>query len=693
MTLHRGIRIGFTAFSIGVPAATAAAAQDCPTGSGASTFFQRLSTLCAAAPAGAAAATPEAAAVLRYCADQTLPDFAAADENTRQDLLERAAAELLVPAPHLGPRERAVSERALPALLTHVSSSSLGEQASSGPIGTLLAGELLTVLCEDPELNTLFQTTCAGTAPTTLDAIRSRYLVDLAGLALRATQRDPSDSRSREFAVVAATLSTLARGASARTLAATLVGETDCAPGPGVPASGPAHADVALGGTLLFALIRDGVPPSDATYHATVVERLLREHGKLGSHGMSPERVRAVRAAVEELRALELLGQHPPAAPPADLEGPWLRLVRLAHLLDGIVSDRPSVVSPETTALVTALARRDVPKATEASLALTGTALGLDERARSVLAVAARVVSARDEQEAKRALASLFAPAWVGGLILDANGGVPVLSSGEFRVDANGTLGYEADHFGGWLAGANSSYFADLGQRELLEAEVNLEAAGWYNFQAPTEPFGLSLGLGLGLDQYLSQLTVLDATGTTDDETSRVFRGNVELGFWKYLSPTLLLRMKGQAGLHQEQYSQEFIVAAGGDAGGTAQELSATSGNYRAGGLLSWRAVEGVLRTSLLARGSFLTLTRSQTNFVYDFSGGLSFDEQNALSSARRLGLLVRLMADFELLEVANLIRPGVYAQLQHVRLDDGQTVVAYNVPSFGIGLRSYLPY
>jgi hypothetical protein len=440
---------------------------------------------------------------------------------------------------------------------------------------------------------------------------------------------------------------------------------------------------------------RFAVAQPTADTAALLVERSLRDAGALTpSEAMSPLRVAESKKLAEAAQQFEAMRQQLRAISPSDRAA---RLSRFSLSALAVVEHAISIATnaqyrlPSSVgSVLQLLIDGDSNRALSALFALLAPGPEPSPVAREAFELGAKLATVRNQEELDRLVDELLLPPWLGGLILDANAGVPLLGSSEFQVDVGGTAGWEAQRWGFWLTFQRNAYFTELGGREFVEAQFHFAGQGWFNFHELEEPFGVSIGADVGVDQFLSDLTVLDATGTVSQELSQVFRGNAMGAVWLRPSHNLVWRTQLGLGLHSEDYSQDLVVAYGPDAGVVSQSQRGTSGDYRVRSLVTWRFWPRILRLGLQGRATYFQLNRTEALLTYDLED--TFVNQNTVTKVARLQAAGRLMLDVEALEIGNWVRPGAYADLEYLRTTDGTDTVALLVPSFGLGLRSHLP-
>jgi hypothetical protein len=411
--------------------------------------------------------------------------------------------------------------------------------------------------------------------------------------------------------------------------------------------------------------------------------------GALAADSLSPTRQTALDALVDLLWQHEQVRQRMASEDATTLRQSFPQLaaitIGIVEQAMTLVTDQPYQLPTEVLALVQALAEGDLERGLDAALALLA-----EERApaavRKALVAGTQLAAAQTQAEAQQIIRDLILPPWLGGFILDANVGVLVASADQFRVELAGTAGYEAERWGALVEGAYRVHDSQLNGRDVTESRALVHGQGWFNTARLNDSkLGFSLGAEFGFDQYFSDVVFYDEA-VADNELSMLVRGAATVGLFSRLAPRWFWRLELSAGGHLESFSQE---TAGLTDSTELTDSDATSANYRARTVLTWRAIPSVLRTTLVARGALFGLTRSQALISYEDG---NFAAQNILTSTQRMELLGRLMLDLEALEIGRVIRPGAFAQIEHITMDDGTGTISATLPSLGLGLRSHVP-
>jgi hypothetical protein len=299
-----------------------------------------------------------------------------------------------------------------------------------------------------------------------------------------------------------------------------------------------------------------------------------------------------------------------------------------------------------------------------------------------------KVGDERLQPEARTALAfgilaslSIASPARGQDLIVDASIGVPKVETNEFNVEGAATFGLAKPTFGFWIHGEVSTF--DVMQLEREQTEVKSAAGGeaWYRLGSEHE-LGASFGVAAGLAQYSNDTTFFTPFASTE-EASQMLRGSGGLGAWWKPDEGSWGRLDCFGGYQRETYVRTAVTGSG-----ALEDEQISSGSFRYDFRLAarWLFLERVAALDVLGELEGYSLTRSRALFTYD--PGLGFDQQAEVVEAARLEATARLGLAFVMAEFIGIL-PFAYGQLRHVRTTADGSVVATNVPSAGVGIRS----
>ena len=670
-----------------------------------SAFWARLDSLCAQGGSVTAGPAP-GGETEQYCSSKREPGFAALPERTRMATLDTIAGTVGVLPGALGPTRLPMTiDSGAPLLAQLLASKLSGRHPELGAAGDALARKTLAEICKVEEVKTWMPSTCApfsDKAPFFVQ-LRQRSLTDGISALVKALRSAAANGQpNREPLVASATaLDALQGPADAISVARAFVAKrieecgdiVDLPPGGGEPSM--------VAGAILERILKDGLTLDRSEEHyARLVATTLRSAGRLApGEALSPSRRAATQALLGTLREMRpptsqvpttstTMGAATPTRPPRTLTVARAFATAATQSLT-VATDSPIAVPPSYFELIQALADGRMEDVMERGLALGGRDV-LPPPVTRAIATSLELAFAVDEREVER-IAKRAIAAWIGGLIVDVNIGTPVLESRRLDLAIGATLGWEADRWGARASFDRGVLDTQLSGRDYLEARLSYSAQSWYNFSSLRAPVGFGLGGKLGVEQFYSDLTILDATGTASEELSQLVRGELNLNLWASPSERVFLRTQAAAGIDAEGYSQEVLTVAGPSAGQTKRDRSSAAGDYRLHAMGVWRVVPGWVRTTLVGRLGLLQL--SQTKAVYTYDLRTTFSSQNEIVTTTRLDGSVRLAIDAEALQVFDVIRPGVFAELHYIRKDDGNAVIATIVPTVGVGIRTYTPF
>jgi hypothetical protein len=665
-----------------------------------SSFWQQRAALCQQARTWAASATPETpvdpqtqAEVLVLCETEA-PELASLTEAARLAGLAALAPRLGARAETLGASSHVVAATSRALLSEALEAASAVPNVEVGFVGDAVVDRFRGAGCALDGVNVWLSTTC-GDSSGGLRRLRQGLLLDLAQLPAHALASGAASNEELRFLV--ALLDVLDRPASVFAVARALepMLPESCVVLPAIPPSsgGPGSVPTLVGLLFLRLLQDDTTLAHPDAHYVRAVEQVLRDSGVLpAGAALSPEKQVAALGLVAALRRAQTSEV---ALGPARGEVLRAEFLRFAGALVDALEHASTLAGGQSRSLgraravVVALVSGEPTDAARAVLSVLPPG-AIPEAPARVLGAATRLVVARSESDAKAAIRDFIVPDWLTGLILDVGVGTPIAGTNEFSLDLEGSAGWEAKRWGFWLGGSRRIYDATLGGRDITEADATVQGRGWVDFQDLSEPWGLAAGVDFGVDQFVSDLTLLDATAITSDEISQVVRGSVTGALWLRPTPTFVARLSLAGGLHREFYTRDVTIPSGPEAGFSSVDDQSSSGDYRARALLVYRIWPDILRASLQGRAEYHEITRSKAFFSYAFGG--TFATQSSVVSAARLELAARLLLELEALTVGDLFRPGAFVEIAHISTDDGQNPVRKTLPSVGIGIRSHLP-
>jgi hypothetical protein len=681
-------------------------------------FWDRLEALCAQsrlmqpppmADAGAPTTTPVDPVAdpefKAYCDAQTPPAFAALSEDARMKRLAEIARRMTFDEQRLPAVQHALESRAAASLADLIVATKAG-QVLDNPAGMLLISQFTGAACALSGAVQWLPSTCTpGKTPNDYPSLVRALANDVAQLPARlfaASGKMDSPSVGAIKILLQMMMESPDPFALARALAesaSTSAANQGCAlydatVAGALPSDNRDAVRVVVAGQLLRRLLEDGPDLSRADAHyIRALEQVLHDDGRLAvGTALSTVQRNSATMLVQDVRDLRLARAALENATTGELrQAAFIKLATamvnaVQHDLS-LVDDRDEQLPGGVLLVASALTQGDLPGALTSATGLAGEHPPIDPSALKAATVGVRLVVAHSEDEAKRVLREIILPPWLGGLILDASAGVPIVGLDELNLDFGGTVGWESDRWGAWGHASRSVYDTQLNNRDWTEAKANLSGSAWLNF-GKLDQSGWFVGADLALDQLSSDLTIF-RTGTVSEEISQIVRGNLAVGFWANLSPTAVLRLRAEGGFHQEYYSQD-VAASMADGGVSSKDEQSLAGDYRGQALLAWRVVPGYLRVAVQGRGSYFQLTRSSSLFTYNDM--LSFSQQNVTTSTSRLGAGLRTGFEIEALSIGNLVRPGAFVDVAYTRTDDGQAPISQTVVTTGLGLRSYLP-
>lgn len=273
-------------------------------------------------------------------------------------------------------------------------------------------------------------------------------------------------------------------------------------------------------------------------------------------------------------------------------------------------------------------------------------------------------------------------------LLLDVSAGVPKVENDSLNIDLNGAVGYSIPTLGGVVQGRRSTFAVLLPGRELIDVRTGAGGRGFVRLGDGDTSLA-TLGLDLSFSQYFNSTSFVDASFSSMDETSQMFRGWATVGGF-FRSSSVDFLFDGGLGLQSEVYQSETISVVAGTASVSQRNTNTFSMSYRGRFLGQWDIVPDSFRAKLLTTFEGFSLSRSTATFSY--LSGRSIQAQDSLATASRLEAMTKLLVDFNIWDVVD-IRPGVYGQLEYVRVSNNGTAIAMTVPSGGLVLNGQYPF
>jgi hypothetical protein len=274
-----------------------------------------------------------------------------------------------------------------------------------------------------------------------------------------------------------------------------------------------------------------------------------------------------------------------------------------------------------------------------------------------------------------RALLGLGDSPWM----VELNGGLPRLDSGQRHVEGDARLGYEGASFGAVVQGG-LRYF-DLATDGV--STDNLNAYGSFNaWWRPGERrdkarFELRLTGGI---QYLDTTTTATATKTRafsfGDFDSLLIQGGFQLGIQLRPGERFALALRAGAGLQYETHDTTSV-----DARGVSLDSPDTTSIQASGQLrLRWRVVPAALSLRLEGDGAYFQVSRDDFSFSSD--GGA----QLGATLTKQFFLQGRLFVDLDLLSLGGFL-PAAFVAIERTSVSGPQVTESSTVPVLGVGI------
>lgn len=274
-----------------------------------------------------------------------------------------------------------------------------------------------------------------------------------------------------------------------------------------------------------------------------------------------------------------------------------------------------------------------------------------------------------------RALLGLGDSPWV----VELNGGLPRLDSGQRHVAGDGRLGYEGASFGAVVQGG-VRYFdlaADGVATDNLDAHGSIDA--WWRPGDRRDKARLELRLTGGV-QYLDTTTTATATKTRSfsfgDFDSLLIQGGLQGGLQLRPGERFALALRAGAGFQYETHDTTSV-----DARGVSLESPDTSSVQASGQLrLRWRVVPAALSLRLEGDGAYFRVSRD------DFSFSSASGAQQEVTLTEQLFLRGRLFVDLDLLSLGGFL-PAAFVAIERTSVSGPRGTESSAVPVLGLGI------
>lgn len=267
--------------------------------------------------------------------------------------------------------------------------------------------------------------------------------------------------------------------------------------------------------------------------------------------------------------------------------------------------------------------------------------------------------------------------------IVDLNAGVPKLSSGNFAVAADATLGYSAPALGSIGHGDLAYYDSDnaAALSETLKEGGTLE--GWWLGGAADDSFRFEIRANGGAHLYSSTYTPRVATaGFFHDEDSLLGHGAFLIGLRAH-SDRVRFALNLGGGAQYETY--DYLTTDPAD-----PNLLSSTDTFSARGegrlRFRWIAAPDLLSLRVRGDGTYFRLTRSSL-FVGQ-TGGVALTE----TEVRSTEVSARLFIDADVAAFFG-ITPALFGGVDYFSLSADAGSVSTTVPIAGIGLVKVDPF
>lgn len=546
-------------------------------------------------------------------------------------------------------------------------------ELDTGAAGDELVSVLTASVCAAPDRARFLVATCAPSRGGGLAELRRRVLVDsLRAPAAALDERLASLSEEQRVLarVALAALDGALRGLTPEEFADRLARDSGVLGFRCGPDGPPVRDELTLAGRVLARVLE----ASPALVHPPAqLLPLVVDTVRAGGH--TPIPLDRAEHWLGHLR-FAVIAVHQARDPGAQVTA----LARLAAVSLGLVTDHVPRVPTSLAATVTPLAQGDLPAAVTAVADLARD-LGAGDLALGGLARAARLASARTQDEAERAVRGLLLGLgpWSDPWLFDVDAVVPRLDSDEFRVGGGLLLGYSGKGWG--VAARGSLYDYDFQRGSVIRQTESAGGGldGWFTL-GTTVRFE-------GRGSFAAQLYNTDAfapatTAIFADETSVMGRGTLLAGLRVEPGERFAFGVWAGGGLQIESYSRDALV------GQTFTDDSQDNTALRFEGRLRlhYLVVPRWLALRAQIDAQTFQITRNAAAARYDGTGTVSYDQ--TASTLNETEAHARAFVDAEALRVLGFV-PALTGGFDYFATSGGGAPSESTVvPVAGIGVR-----
>lgn len=268
--------------------------------------------------------------------------------------------------------------------------------------------------------------------------------------------------------------------------------------------------------------------------------------------------------------------------------------------------------------------------------------------------------------------------------LFDLNGAMPVLSSGDFRLNGELSGGYNTDHWGGVLRGGYLSYALSSNGTTSTIDRTDGSGEGWWVAKLSPE-LRLELRGAASYTGYNTQNTLTTAGGTSGElERARMLRGAGLAGLRYIPSERFALALAFGLGVQRERYDIVSVPVATNASVINLPDVRDTTVTEEAHARLQWNAIPGALSIRFRADLRLFQLSHHVHDLTVDASGNVGFS--NGGSTSMAVDSVFRFSFDFDKASFYGFI-PSAVAGVNLVSLSGGDGGLGI-APTFGIGLR-----
>ncbi len=268
-------------------------------------------------------------------------------------------------------------------------------------------------------------------------------------------------------------------------------------------------------------------------------------------------------------------------------------------------------------------------------------------------------------------------------LVLEANAGMPRLSSDETRVVGDLRIGWKTKSFGIVGRGFISyyDYATATGATDNLRTGGSIE--GWYRTGQDTSKVRFELRLAGGADYYDASYVPFEngaANGFFHDEDSWLFRGTLLAGLVVQPNATFFLDVLAGGGAQNESYG--YLTTDPKDPN-VLSDTTAISGRANGRLLLRWSFWPGFLALRIRSEANYFKLTRDVLTVGQI---GKPLSATNTTTEVTQLETTTRGFLDLDVAKLLGFV-PALWGGVDTIKIsgpDGDQTV---NVPVFGLGI------